>query len=329
MAPPRWLYLPAAFAVLTLAPALSPMAWAQQESEEPPPQFTVITVSSGYLGVDIRDVDAESAQRLKLKESTGAEIIALDRDAPACKAGLRRGDVIQSINDQVIANSDMLRRVMRDMPVGKHVTVAYVRGGKPMTVHLQLADREVLAQQAWARHFHVVPDSTPFISGFASGHAFWNGAAPEPAPDQKLLYVGAQVDPLGAQLAKFFGVKAGSGLLVKSVEARSPAAAAGLQAGDIILRANDAPLAGPAEWVEVLRSNPGRPVVLSVMRNHRTRTLSITVEAARADTPKTDSMLENERLQDEREAAGAAEFGRMLELWREGGPASQIPAPTS
>ena len=317
MAPPRWLHLSAAFAALALAPALSPAALALQEADEPAPQFTMISVSSGYLGVDIRDVDAESALRLKLKDVTGAEIIALDRDAPACKAGLRKGDVIQSINGQTIADSEMLRRVMRDMPVGKHVSVAYLRGGKPMTVNLQLADREALAEQAWARHFHVPgPDATPLISGFASQHTFWNGAAPEPSPDQKLVYVGAQVDPLGAQLAKFFGVKAGSGLLVKSVEARSPAAMAGLQAGDIILRANDAPLAGPAEWLEVLRSNPGRPVSLSVMRNHRTRNLSITVDA-----PRTNSMLRNDSQSPGEFTRFDAQFEGLLALWRGDSPA--------
>jgi serine protease Do len=293
MAPPRWLHLPAALITLALAPAFSPAALALQEPDELPPQFSAISVASGYLGVDIRDVDPESAQRLKLKEVTGAEITALDRDAPACKAGLRRGDVIQSINGQTIANSDMLRRVMRDMPVGKPVTVAFFRSGKPMTVHLQLADREVLAQQAWARHFHVDRDDTPFASsGFFSPRSFWSGGAPDPSPEEKLLYVGAQVDPLTEQLAKFFGVKAGCGLLVKSVADGSPAAVAGLQAGDIILRANDAPLAGPAEWIEVLRNHAGHPVALSVMRNHRTRNLSITVDAPPS---KTSSMLQEER----------------------------------
>ncbi len=311
MAPPRWLHLPAAVAALALASPL--FAAALQQADEPPPQFTVISASSGYLGVDIRDVDAESAQRLKLKDVTGAEIIALDHDAPACKAGLRRGDVIESIDGQTVADSDMLRRVMRDFPVGKHITVGYLRNGKPMTAHLQLADREVLAQQAWARHFHVpVPDATPLISGFASQHSFWNGATADPSPEEKLLYVGAQVDPLGAQLAKFFGVKAGSGLLVKSVEARSPAAVAGLQAGDIILRANDSPLAGRAEWLEVLRGNPGRPVALSVMRNHRVRNLSITVDA-----PRTDSLLREEHEMRDR----AAHFDRFLDLLRESSPA--------
>jgi serine protease Do len=292
MAPPRWLHLPAALITLALAPAFSPAALALQETDELPPQFSVISVASGYLGVDIRDVDPESAQRLKLKEVTGAEITALDRDAPACKAGLRRGDVIQSINGQTISNSDVLRRVMRDMPVGKPVTIAFFRNGKPMTVHLQLADREVLAQQAWARHFHVDRDDSPFASsGFFSSHSFWSGT-PDPSPEGKLLYVGAQVDPLTEQLAKFFGVKAGCGLLVKSVADGSPAAVAGLQAGDIILRANDAPLAGPAEWIEVLRNHAGQPVALSVMRNRRTRNLSITVDAPQS---KTTSMLEDQR----------------------------------
>jgi serine protease Do len=283
MTPTRLLRLSAVFAAFSALPYVAPFARASEVTEPPSSQLYLVTATPGYLGVTVRDLDEARAQKLKLKQPAGAEVISLDRDAPASKSGMRRGDVIESINGQTITDAETLRRVMHDMPIGKTVTVAFVRGGKPMAVHVQLADRELLAQQAWANHFSVPqPDRIPTISGFVSGgsHIYM------PSPEETTPYVGAEVEPFGSQLAKFFGVKAGSGLLVKRVEDKSPATAAGLQAGDIILSANGTPLASRGEWLEVLRNNPRRPVALSVVRNHHPLNLSITV-----DPQKTESEL--------------------------------------
>ena len=59
-------------------------------------------VAPGYLGVEARDVNEEQVGELKLKEARGAEIVSLDHDGPACKAGMRMHDVILQMNGQVI-----------------------------------------------------------------------------------------------------------------------------------------------------------------------------------------------------------------------------------
>src|ERR1700709_1797121 len=67
--------------------------------------------SNGYLGVETRDVSDDEAATLKLKEARGAEIINVDHDGPASKAGMQVHDVILQMNGQVIEDEDQLRRM--------------------------------------------------------------------------------------------------------------------------------------------------------------------------------------------------------------------------
>jgi S1-C subfamily serine protease len=119
------------------------------------------------------------------------------------------------------------------------------------------------------------------VQGFAvqrsdGGDGVYSGDSDAPDPQ---AYVGAEVEPLTPQLAKFFGVRAGNGLLVRSVEDKSPAGNAGLDAGDVIVTANGMPLETAGDWLQTLRANAGHPVVILVLRNRKVLTLAITVDA--------------------------------------------------
>jgi serine protease Do len=99
-------------------------------------------------------------------------------------------------------------------------------------------------------------------------------------------------------LARFFGVRAGRDLLVRSIEDKSPAANAGRDAGDIIVTANGMPLETTADWLQTLRINAGHAVALTVLRNRKVLTLAITI-----DTRITQSELViPEQLQKQRES---------------------------
>src|ERR1700761_9378569 len=54
--------------------------------------------SQSYLGIDIHDIDNDRATALKLKDSHGAEIVTVDHDAPANKAGLKVHDAVLEMN---------------------------------------------------------------------------------------------------------------------------------------------------------------------------------------------------------------------------------------
>jgi serine protease Do len=245
-------------------------------------RLILVAASQGYLGVTVHDVDPVRAQKEKLANPSGAEIVSLDHDAPAAKAGVHTGDVIQSINGQLVTDAATLTRMLRDMPVGKFIDLEVIHNAKIQRFHLQLADRTALVQHAWAHHFHVpIPEPAPMVQGFAAQHSYASDGASSgdsDTPDPQ-AYIGAAVEPLTPQLAKYFGVRAGNGLLVRSVEDKSPAGNAGLDAGDIIVTANGMPLETTADWLQTLRANAGHPVTILVLRNRKVLTLAITVDA--------------------------------------------------
>lgn len=234
------------------------------------------STSQGYLGIDFRDVDSERAAALKLKEPTGAEIITVDHDAPAGTAGLRLHDVILQMNGQPIQGTEQLRRMLRETPAGRSVTLLISRDGQQQSVTTQLADRAELEQNAWSQHA-ILPDpdgdqqsyalTAPASHGFASG---FFGALTFGGPS-----IGVQLDVLGSQLADYFGVKDGQGLLVKHVAANSPASSAGLKAGDVVTKVNGQVMASVNDWAKAIRNNRGKQVQVTIFRNHKEQILNL------------------------------------------------------
>jgi serine protease Do len=254
--------------------------------------------SQGYLGVDIRDVNDSQVAALKLKDAHGAEVIRVDHDGPAGKAGLREQDVILQMNGTVIEGQDQLRRMLHDTPAGRTVTLILSRAGQLLTVTASLANRVDVERQAWEQRW-VVPvpaDDSPSpapaqstsnnsggsgssSSAAAKGQSFLSpGTAARGGHELMSVltptYTGVMVETMGPQLAEFFGTTDG-GLLVESVEANSPAAAAGLKAGDVVLRANSVKMASSSDWARVVRENRGKTVEVVVLRDRKTQTLKL------------------------------------------------------
>jgi S1-C subfamily serine protease len=255
--------------------------------------------SQGYLGVDLKDVDPDKAAALKLKKGRGVEIVALDHDAPAAKAGLRAHDIILQMNGGPVEDCEQLKRLLRKQPPGRTVAFVIGRDGASINVSVQLADRVRLEQQAWSQHFSVpepasaepvsetpanasqVPDrqvagAQSFVSGGSSGGSRFLGTL---MPNS--LYVGADVNPVRSQLAGYFGVTSGTGLLVENVDNQSPAFRAGLRAGDVILRVNATPMITRNDWLKMIRNNRGKQVQVTIMRDKQEQTLTMS-----AGTPK-------------------------------------------
>jgi serine protease Do len=243
--------------------------------------------AQGYLGIDMRDVSEDQLGALKLKEARGVEITSLDHDGPACKAGMRLHDVILQMNGQLVENDEQLRRMLKDMPVGRSVTFVISRDGQTQTMTMQTADRRTVGLQAWEQHYTVPAPGGP--SGVVRTNSFFDSKSangPVPKEHRDLLgtetiilsssFTGAKLEVMGPQLAEFFGATGGSGLLVRSVDGNSPADEAGMKAGDVVVKINSISVANGTDWTRTVHDNKGKPVPVVVLRDKREQTLTLT-----------------------------------------------------
>ena len=242
----------------------------------------------GYIGIEMRDISEEQVGELKLKDAKGAEITNLDHDGPACKAGMRMHDVILQMNGIAIEGGEQLRKLLREMPVGRSVSFLISRDGQTQTMTMTTADRRTVGLQAWEQHYSV---PAPGPSGVVRGNNFLDsGKSATAATAQKehkdLLgtetivlsssFTGAKLEVMGQQLAEFFGATDGAGLLVRSVDGKSPADEAGMKAGDVVVMINSVPVANGTDWTKTVHDNKGKPVPVVVIRDKQEKTLTLT-----------------------------------------------------
>jgi serine protease Do len=265
--------------------------------------------AQGYLGVEARDVSDEQLTVLKLKEARGAEIINLDHDGPACKAGMRVHDVILQMNGQAVAGQEELKRMLRDQPVGRTVSFVISRDGQTQTMTMTMADRQTVGMQAWEQHYTVpAPGEGPSGSVRGTpGNSFMGASTASasvttPKGHREVLamsmilnssYTGAQLEVMGPQLADFFGAEGGAGLLVRSVDNNSPAEEAGMKAGDVVVKINSIAVSSGTDWTKTVHDNKGRPVPVVVIRDRREQTLTLTPDGKKRSSAKPGFGLED------------------------------------
>jgi membrane-associated protease RseP (regulator of RpoE activity) len=196
----------------------------------------------------------------------------VDQDAPAGKAGIKEHDVILTMNGTTIESGAQLRRMIHEMPPGRVVSFGLSRDGQPMTVKVQLADKhsEFAMVHPKAKEFHFEMPNIP------------------PMPDVDIPSInmvvvtssarsGLMVENITPQLGEFFGVKNGTGVLVRSVEKGSRAEKAGLRAGDVIVKVNGQPVHDTSDFTSAVRSRNGASVSVGVIRDKKEQNLNMTL----------------------------------------------------
>lgn len=262
--------------------------------------------SSGhsYLGVGVADLNSDRIQALKLKDDRGVEITQIDQDAPAGKAGLKQNDVIVGFNGTPVESAEQFKRLMRETPPGRTISLDIMRDGQQQSVKVQLADRKKFESSMWPREPHdfaFAPPAVPAVPPMPPMPAM--PAFPR-TWEQTIVRArttsGVTLESLSPQLGDYFGVKDGEGMLVRSVQKGSTAESAGLRAGDVIVRAGDQKITDSSDWNDALRGARGQKISVVIMRDKKEQTLSLSVPPRRGpdssalldDSPEVENAIE-------------------------------------
>jgi serine protease Do len=179
------------------------------------------SVTRGWLGVSVQEVTPELATALKIDAKSGALVAQVVPDGPAEKAGMKRGDVIQSFDGKTVERPRDLSRTVAAVPVGKTVDVGVLRDGKPVTLHAKI---EKLAGPREA-----------------SGKA---APKPEKAGANSL---GLTVQDVDDEIREQLGMPDAKGAVIADVQQGSPAGDAGLRPGDLIVEVDRKAVSTAAE----------------------------------------------------------------------------------
>ncbi|HEU4391744.1 MAG TPA: PDZ domain-containing protein [Blastocatellia bacterium] len=247
-----------------------------------------------YLGVYLDEVTAERVKQLNLKEERGAVVTKVMTDSPAAKAGLQENDVVVGFNGRPVESVRELQRLLGDTPPGRTVSLEVTRGGGRQTVSVTLGERSVIGPgfprgddqrklaeelrkqgEAYAR----IPKTWEFPNytfAFPPGGMLARGTG----------RLGVAIETMSEQLASFFGAKEG-GLLITDVRANSPAAKAGLKAGDVIVAVDGENVKEGSDLVRALGKKQEGQVTIKVIRDKSERSINVTLE--KLERPRTTS----------------------------------------
>ncbi len=165
-------------------------------------------VVRGWLGVEIQEITPELAQSFGLSKPEGALVANVEKNSPAAKAGIKRGDVIVKFNGKTVHEQHELPELVAETPINKSVEVEVIRGGKHETIKVTVGELKE------------------------------NELASARGEDQPGSGWGLQVGEITPDIAREFNLQSDKGVVVRQVKPDSPGAEAGLEQGDLILEVN-------------------------------------------------------------------------------------------
>lgn len=242
----------------------------------------------GYLGIQTQEVDKGNFAKFGLSNVRGVAVEKVLENSPAGAAGIQTGDVIVRFESEEITSSRKLIRLIREVAPDHQVRLTVVRGGIEQEVNVTLGRRPIpnfeegnfgfsprLLEKLEMPNFPAPPKAgvMPRILPVpdAQGRSFsWRGGEGR--------QIGIGVYSLTKQLSESYGVE--GGLMINTVRENSPAAKAGLKAGDIIVEIDGKPVKQDLDLIRAISGKKEGDVQLTIIRDGGRQTFSVTPEAS-------------------------------------------------
>ncbi len=212
------------------------------------------------IGVRLSDIAAEQTASLKLSKAEGALVASVNPNSPAAAAGLRENDVIVMFDGERVRSVSHLTRLVHETPAGRDVPMSVMRDGRKTDLRI----RPEAGGTWFDPRFGDTLDS--IVQGVRDG-----------VTSRTRSRLGVNVQELSGGLPEYFGVK--SGVLVTTVHDGSPAARAGLKAGDVITAVNGKPINATRDLLSAIpESGSTEEVVVTVVRDKKETTLRTSMQ---------------------------------------------------
>ncbi|MEN8154299.1 MAG: PDZ domain-containing protein [Acidobacteriota bacterium] len=189
--------------------------------------------TKGFLGVNIEKMSGDDREEFGV--SFGVLLTSVSKGEAAEKAGLKKYDVIQYVDGEKMRRPDDLVSVISKKSPGTKVKIVFVRDGKEKKVSAVLGQRKVVKYD-FKKKFDLQKDFGKRIFKFKGGGG----------------YLGVHLMTMKSDLASYFSVKKGEGALITDIEKESPAAKAGLKAGDVLLEIGKDKVKNAADVSEII-----------------------------------------------------------------------------
>lgn len=253
-------------------------------SDEPLEQtFSILVDGGGFLGIYAENISRENMSRYHMNQVRGVGVTQVIKDSPAEKAGLRKDDVILRIDGENVTSVRKLNRLVSELAPDQNVRVTFSRGGAEQEVTATVGKRnnssfagDLLRGQPrvfkWEGHDPKVWKFEGPV--FERGDLFDNDGFSFALGNSRRI--GVSTIQLTKQLADYFGITGGKGILVTSVTDDGPAAKAGVRAGDVITAIDGEAVDSPGDISRAINRKKEGDVSLTIIRNKSQQTIRVT-----------------------------------------------------
>jgi membrane-associated protease RseP (regulator of RpoE activity) len=278
--------------------------------------FSLMLDGGGFLGVYTEEISKENMGQYGLRDTRGVGVTEIVKESPAEKAGLKKNDVIVRFDNEVVSSVRKLNRLVSEVAPDHKVTLAISRGGSEQELSVLIGKRPGYSDTLRKSTIPHFPGVEPF-PGFP-------GIETAPGTEgqaDKLIFalgnnrrIGVATTQLTRQLADYFGVADGKGVLVTSVTEGSPAAKAGIKAGDVITSVDGEKVEGSGDLSRAINKQKDGDVTLTIMRDKSPRTIKVTPDKAQSKLIRPGSVANQRAIRDQmrQSSCEAWETARLL-----------------